>query len=393
MDSENWKLSAAILTHRAAWKPIPHANLQLGFMAFEPGEAVGEYTIECVLGRGGLGTVYRAKHRISQRLEAMKVLLPEQTGTPEMAERFKREIQMLALLNHPNIARLNTAFYFQEQLVMMMELVEGEDLRTLSRRTRIGMPQLLDYSSQGLRALEYAHTRGVVHRDIKPANMMVSPSGVMKILDFGIAQRESSLELTLAGSVVGSPIYMSPEQIRGEKATPQSDIYSFGVTLYELIAGQPPIQGKNSYELMMGHLNKTPKPLRELRPEIPEYISDVLAKALQKEPEKRFASASALLDALNGHGAVDNELTATLAPVTSWQRAGTDELNKIPTGSVLKPLEPLIKHLASFIGPIAKITILRLSKKTTDIDQLYQEAAKEIDNPADRKRFLNTRPR
>jgi serine/threonine protein kinase len=186
---------------------------------------------------------------------------------------------------------------------------------------------------------------------------------------------------------------MSPEQIRGEKVTPQSDIYSFGVTLYELIAGQPPIQGQNSYELMMGHLNKTPKPLRELRPEIPEYISDVLAKALQKEPEKRFASASALLDALNGHGPTDNELTATLAPVTSWQRVGTDELNKIPTGSVLKPLEPLIKHLASFIGPIAKITVLRLSKKTTDLDQLYHEAAKEIDDPAERKRFLNTRPR
>jgi serine/threonine protein kinase len=147
-------------------------------MSFEPGKVVGEYTIECALGRGGLGTVYRVKHNISRRLEAMKVLHPERTGTPELAERFRREIQMLASLNHPNIARLNTAFYFEDQLVMMMELVEGEDLRTLSRRTSIGIPQLLDYFSQALRALDYAHARGVVHRDIKPANTMVSPSGL-----------------------------------------------------------------------------------------------------------------------------------------------------------------------------------------------------------------------
>jgi serine/threonine protein kinase len=227
-------------------------------MAFEAGKVVGEYTVECILGQGGLGTVYRVKHNISQRQEAMKVLLPERTGTLEMTERFKREIRTLASLNHPNIARLNTAFYFEDQLVMMMELIEGEDLRTLIRRARIGIPQLLDYSSQALLALEYAHARGVVHRDIKPANMMVSPSGQMKVLDFGLAQEESSGELTMAGSVIGSPIYMSPEQVRGEKATPQSDIYSFGVTMYETMAGEPPIQGSNPYELMMGHLHRIP---------------------------------------------------------------------------------------------------------------------------------------
>ena len=125
-------------------------------MSFEPGKTIGEYTVESVLGQGGLGTVYRVKHNISQRLEAMKVLHPERTETPELAERFRREIQMLASLNHPNIARLHTAFYFDNQLVMMMELVEGEDLRSLSRRTSIGIPQLLDYFLQALRALEYA---------------------------------------------------------------------------------------------------------------------------------------------------------------------------------------------------------------------------------------------
>lgn len=362
-------------------------------MTFEPGTTLGEYTIEATLGHGGLGTVYRVKHRISQRLEAMKVLLPERTGTLESAERFRREIQMLASLNHPNIARLNTAFYFEEQLVMMMELVEGEDLRTLSRRTRIAIPQLLDYSSQALRALDYAHCHGVVHRDIKPANMMVSPAGMMKVLDFGLAQNGASTDLTLAGSVVGSPIYMSPEQVRGEKATAQSDLYSFGVTLYELIAGEAPIQGKNTYELMMGHLNRVPRPLRDLRPEIPAYISDSLARALEKEPALRFATATEFLDALNARAHIAEELTATLAPLHNWQRPGSDDHHKTPTGAVPQPLEPLVKHLAAFIGPIAKITVLRLAKKTSDLDQLYQAAAKEIDDPAERQKFLRTRPR
>jgi serine/threonine-protein kinase len=362
-------------------------------MTFEPGSVIGEYTIEAALGHGGLGSVYRVKHRISQRLEAMKVLLPERTGTPESAERFRREIQMLASLNHPNIARLNTAFYFEEQLVMMMELVEGEDLRTLSRRTRIAIPQLLDYSSQALRALDYAHSRGVVHRDIKPANMMVSPAGQMKVLDFGLAQNGSSTELTLAGSVVGSPIYMSPEQVRGEKATPQSDIYSFGVTLYELIAGEAPIYGHNTYELMMGHLNHVPKPLHQLRPEIPAHICDALGRALAKEPARRFATAAEFLDALNARPHLPEELTATLPPVNNWQRPSSDDQQKTPTGAIPQPLEPLVKHLASFIGPIAKITVLRLAKKTSDLDQLYQAAAKEIDDPAERQKFLRTRPR
>ncbi|MBB5057021.1 serine/threonine-protein kinase [Granulicella aggregans] len=362
-------------------------------MAFEPGGIIGEYTIEAALGHGGLGTVYRVQHRISQRQEAMKVLLPERTGTAESAERFRREIQMLASLNHPNIARLHTAFYFEEQLIMMMELVEGEDLRALSRRTSIAIPLLLDYSSQALRALEYAHARGVVHRDIKPANMMVSPAGQMKVLDFGLAQNGTSTELTLAGSVVGSPIYMSPEQVRGEKATSQSDLYSFGVTLYELIAGDSPIQGKNAYELMMGHLNHVPKPLRVVRPEIPAHVSDAVARALEKEPVRRFASAAEFLDALNARVHAADDLTATLPPVNSSHRPGSDDQNKTPTGAVPQPLEPLVKHLASFIGPIAKITVLRLARKTSDIDQLYQAAAKEIDDPAERQKFLRTRPR
>src|SRR6202453_2754055 len=161
-------------------------------MAFEPGQAVGEYKVVRVLGRGGRGAVYEAIHLISQRAEAMKVMLPEQTGTPDMKERFRREIQLLASLNHPNIAGLHNAFYFEDQLIMIMELVEGEDLRTRSRNARIPLALLMNFAMQVLAALDYAHARGGVHRDIKTANIMVSPVGLVQQLDFGIAISQGS---------------------------------------------------------------------------------------------------------------------------------------------------------------------------------------------------------
>ena len=362
-------------------------------MTFIPGQIVGEYTVERLLGQGGLGAVYKTTHRISQRTEAMKVLLPEQTGTPEMVERFRREIQLLASLNHPNIASLHHAFYFEDQLMMIMELVEGEDLRTLSRRTRIALPLLLEAASQVLAALAYAHERGVIHRDIKPANIMISSAGLVKVLDFGIAITQRSTDLTAAGSLIGSPTHMSPEQVRGEKATSQSDVYSLGVTLYELIAGQLPFSSETTYALMMAHLNVVPKPLRELRDDIPIFLSNAIATALEKKPENRFGSASAFLAALQVPTETDVTAVRTLTPAASWQRVSTDDLRQPATTSSPLPVEAVTKHLASFIGPIAKIVVNRLSKQCADLDQLYAEAAKQIDSEADRQRFLRTRPR
>lgn len=361
-------------------------------MAFQVEQIVGEYKILRALGRGGLGAVYEAVHLISQRSEAIKVLISEETGTVEMTERFRREIQLVATLNHPNIAGLHNAFYFEGQLVMVMELVEGEDLRSLSRRTRIPIPMLMDCAVQVLTALEYAHARGVVHRDIKPANIMVSPAGLVKVLDFGIAITERSTDLTVAGSVIGSPTHMSPEQIRGEKASPQSDIYSLGVSLYELIAGQPPIQGANTYELMMGHLHRSPAPLRELRPDIPAQLCNAISRSLEKEPEKRFATANEFLAALRAQDIADAAQTTSMSPAATWQRVNTDEVNKPSTAMLPQAAEALTQHLAAFIGPIAKIVVGRLAKENKDIDQLYAEAAKQIDNEAERRRFLQTRP-
>ncbi len=361
-------------------------------MAFQAGQVVGEYEVVRVLGRGGLGAVYEAVHQISRRAEAMKVMLPEQTGTPDMKERFRREIQLLASLNHPNIAGLHNAFYFEDQLIMVMELVEGEDLRTRSRRGRIPMPALMDLATQVLGALDYAHARGVVHRDIKPANIMVSFAGLVKVLDFGIAITPGAVDLTMAGSVIGSPLHMSPEQIRGEKATQQSDIYSFGVTLYELIAGQPPVNGATTYDLMMAHLNRTPVPLAELRPDIPGPLSDAISRALEKEPSRRFASAAEFLGALCSQKTPDVPVATIISPEPRWQRVTTGGVKQPSTASFAPPVQELVRHLASFIGPIAKVVVARLANQYTDLDRLYMEASKQIENDADRKKFLRTRP-
>lgn len=362
-------------------------------MNFEPGQDVGEYRIVRPLGRGGLGAVYEGVHRISQRADALKVLLPEQTGTAEMVERFRREIQMLAALSHPHIAGLHNAFHFGEQLIMVMELVRGEDLRTISRSRSIPVSLLLGYAHQALEALQYAHSQGIVHRDIKPANIMVSPQGTVKVLDFGIAIAERSVELTAAGALIGSPTHISPEQIRGEKATAQSDIYSFGVTLYELVAGQAPMQGATTFDLMMAHINKVPVPLSSLRADIPAALSAAIAKALEKNPADRFASAADFMAALESGEQQQSATRTVTVPPASWLGVSTDELKRPVTGSAALPLDPVIRHLASFIGPIAKIVVNRLAGRCSDLDQLYLEASQQIDDKTQRQAFLRTRPR
>jgi eukaryotic-like serine/threonine-protein kinase len=245
---------------------------------------------------------------------------------------------------------------------------------------------------QVLTALDYAHNRGVVHRDIKPANIIVSPAGLVKVLDFGIATTQGASDLTLAGSLIGSPMHMSPEQIRGERATPQSDIYSLGITLYELITGQPPFAGATTYELMIARLNRSPAPLAEVRPDIPVPLSDVISRALMKEPAERFATAAEFLAALRVQSTQDLARTTTIGPTTRWQPVTTDQVNKPTTGSLDRPMEQLVRHLATFIGPIAKVVVTRLAKQHTDLDKLYLEASKQIESEVDRKKFLRTRP-
>ena len=199
---------------------------------------IGDYEILSELGAGGMGRVYKVRNTISDRIEAMKILLPDLVGHEELAARFLREIKLLASLNHPNIAQLRTAFTNDNQLVMIMEYVQGVSMAIHLSGGAIPVADAIDYIDQVLNALGYAHQQNVIHRDIKPANMMLTPQGVVKVMDFGIARSDSDRTLTMAGTSLGTVNYMSPEQVKGEPTDPRSDIYSVGVCLYEMVTGK-----------------------------------------------------------------------------------------------------------------------------------------------------------
>ncbi len=270
-------------------------------MTLETGKRVGDYEILSVLGSGGMGQVYSARNIISGRIEAMKILLPDYAAEPQLAERFSAEIRTLAGLDHPNIAQLRTAFEYQNQLVMIMEFVEGATLEKRATEGPIPLNSVLDYSAQVLSALSYAHSKGVTHRDIKPGNIMITSHDLIKLMDFGIAKSSSDLErtqLTCPGTTLGSVYYMSPEQVRGDIVDARSDIYSFGVTLYEMLTGRRPFQAETAYALLNAHLSEAPEPPDLVNPVISPELNNIVLRAMAKAPNRRFQTAEEFRTAL-----------------------------------------------------------------------------------------------
>jgi serine/threonine-protein kinase len=200
----------------------------------------------------------------------MKVLLPDLAGNPELADRFMQEIKLQASLDHPNIAALHTALRVENQLLMLMEYVEGITLDKVMESGPVPIDKATGYIAQVLSALSYAHARGVIHRDLKPGNMMITPSGEVKLMDFGIPKMTADRKLTQNASTVGSLYYMSPEQIKGSlDLDPRSDLYSLGVSLYEVVTGARPFQGDSEYSIMAAHLEKNPPPPIQISPNLP----------------------------------------------------------------------------------------------------------------------------
>ena len=267
-------------------------------MALEVGSRIGDYEILAVLGAGGMGRVYKVRNIISAREEAMKVLLPDFASDHDLAARLVAEIRTLAGLEHPNIAQLRTAFRDGNQFVMVMEYVEGTTLEKLASLGKLSVDQVLDYSTQALAALSYAHSRGVTHRDIKPANIMITDHGVVKLMDFGIAKSSGDMQLTRPGTTMGSVYYMSPEQVRGGTVDARSDIYSFGVTLYEMLTGRKPFQAETSYSVLNAQLNEAPTPPVVVNPALPQPLNNIILRAMVKAPEGRFQSAEEFRQAL-----------------------------------------------------------------------------------------------
>jgi serine/threonine protein kinase len=267
-------------------------------MALEAGTRVGDYEILTLLGAGGMGQVYSVRNIISSRTEAMKVLLPDFAAERDLAARFTAEIRTLASLDHPNIAQLRTAFQFENRLVMIMEFVEGVTLDKRASEAPIPVSDVIHYSMQVLSALSYAHSKGVTHRDIKPANIMITSHGLVKLMDFGIAKSTNDLQLTRPGTTMGSVYYMSPEQVRGGTVDARSDIYSFGVTLYEMLTGRRPFQAETAYSVLNAQLNEAPAPPVQVNPAISTELNNIVLRAMVKSPDGRFQTAEEFRTAL-----------------------------------------------------------------------------------------------
>jgi serine/threonine protein kinase len=260
---------------------------------------IGDYEILNELGAGGMGKVYKVRNVISDRIEAMKILLPDLVGRQELAARFQREIKVLAALDHPNIAALRTALTLDNQLVMVMEFVEGTTLTERMQQGPIPVADAVNYISQVLDALGYAHQQHVIHRDIKPANMMLTPQGIVKLMDFGIARSASESTLTSTGTTLGSLGYMSPEQVKGETTDARSDLYSVGISLYEMVTGRRPFRESSDYSIMAAQVNQPPTPPIEIKPGLPPELNEIILLAIAKSPAARFQSAGAFKNALS----------------------------------------------------------------------------------------------
>lgn len=369
-------------------------------MAWGPGTQVDAYEILATIGNGGMGEVYKVRHTISQRVEAMKVLLSGAAKRPEINDRFVREIRVLANLNHPNIAALHTAFHHDDQLIMVMEFVDGMNLNERLARG-LSLQEAVKYIKQALGALSFAHAMGVIHRDIKPSNIMINPSGQVKLLDFGLALMNTpDPRLTSAGSLIGSVHYISPEQIRGEQLDARSDLYSMGVTLFESLTGKLPIRGETFPEIISGHLMTQPPAPSRINPAIPESLSAVVLRALAKHPPDRFQSATEFLNALEAvhlEPGINLAVTMEAAYVSPVSPVGVPRSTPSPTVSAtaqVKGYDPAVlndiaSQLANYVGPIAKVIVKRASSSSNNLRELCDKVSREIDSENQRKVFLS----
>ena len=277
-------------------------------MRFQPGDTVGPYRVTGLIGEGASGVVYQVVNSVSGRLEAMKILGDSYTHDLEQAQRFLREIQLQAKLDHPNIAQVRTAFCEGTLIVLVMELVDGEPLSTVLKRGPLSVSGAIRVAEQVLNALIMAHHHGVIHRDVKPANILVHRSGNVKLTDFGLAKQCGEPGQTGQGMAVGTVFYMAPEQVRGLAATDwRADLYAVGVLLYEMLTGRKPFDGPDQFAIMRAHIDYTPPPVSQWAPGLPKDFDALLERALQKDPAKRFQSACGFLTALQ-------ELPLTTAP-------------------------------------------------------------------------------
>jgi len=270
------------------------------------GQTVGSYQIISLLGKGGMGEVYLACDTRLVREVAIKVLPREYSTDAERLRRFEQEARATSATNHPNILTVYDIGTHNGAPYIVEELLNGKDLRAVLKRDAIPLLRVLDYAQQIAAGLAAAHAKGIVHRDLKPENLFVTNDGFVKILDFGLAKLKppesihdsealTQRKATAPGMVMGTASYMSPEQARGHEVDARSDIFSLGVVLYEMIAGQPPFTGDNALDVIGAILNQEPAPLRHHSPDIPSELQHAVSKTLRKDRERRYQHIKDLL--------------------------------------------------------------------------------------------------
>jgi len=294
------------------------------------GTIVDQYKIIERIAAGGMGEVYRAVDLELERDVAIKCVRPELSDLEEATKRFRAEARTLARLSHSNIATIYRFFAEGDRLFLVMEFIDGKPFgEMIVGHGFIPHDQAVGLVQEALIGLGYAHKNNIVHRDIKPGNLMVDAEGTVKVLDFGIAHLVGGTRLTRVGSVVGTPAYMSPEQILGKDIDQRTDLYSIGVVLYEMLSGKLPYAANSDFELMRAHLEEVPRPMSGLsKNEVPVPLQETVERALAKDTTERFQSADEFVQALDN--ATHDRTVARAPPIADSARAATVAATDIP---------------------------------------------------------------